>query len=375
MKVVVYRPGCSARRTVFENQLSLYDELQRTDGFEFKIIVDQDDFEPDERFLWTLISASEWKSFRGRRWFLRYKSKVAGLAEAFRGAERVVTLDPTVYPQAHLAFDVARKLGIPVWIDSTITLLAERLFNRWRRRGFNKVKADLEYCERILIPSPKVVERFASLNLTTPEICKKFHLLGHAIDTERFRLDHNFVTPQLAKTLLCVSRLKPEKGIAYILEAFLQALPAIPDTQLVFLGTGEMFEYVAQRTPDDIFGKTVKVESPVAHSQLHLKYQSASAYISHSLEVPYWEEYFGVATLEAMASGLPVLVTPTGAVPFVLRGASAVHWTAPRDVSALADSIITVLNDNIQGAKMAQNRSFIEANYSLKAVAEKWKCS
>jgi glycosyltransferase involved in cell wall biosynthesis len=66
-------------------------------------------------------------------------------------------------------------------------------------------------------------------------------------------------------------------------------------------------------------------------------YARASAMVLASLPIRSWEEQFGMVLAEAMAAGLPVVATASGAIPEVVHGAAAL--VAPGDWMALARAL------------------------------------
>jgi len=368
MKIFSYRPGCAKRRTVFENQLLLYAALQSSHGYKFKIAVDKESHEPDDRFEWLLLNHENWASWRGRHWHLNRKSKIDALVQAARGSDGILTIDPVVYPQALLAFEAAAKLDIPVWFDATITLLSETLNTRWYSIKYRLLKRLLSQTQRILIPSPKVMERFHHLELLDDSIMDRFQILGHPIDVRHFQ-------PRAAATvpgrILCVSRLVPEKGIAYILEAFAIVSRSNPDAHLHFIGKGPMENWIRQRSLELGVDKQVSIIPPVRHGDLPALLQTGACAVNHSLSMQGWEEYFGVANLEAMACGLPVISTTAGGIPFALRPPAIFRPVAERDITGLADAMLEILTQD-EGTRMhtvRQNRLYVEQTYTPQAMS------
>jgi len=58
-----------------------------------------------------------------------------------------------------------------------------------------------------------------------------------------------------------------------------------------------------------------------------------------------WQEGFGLALIEAMAAGKPVVATQTGAVPQIIRHDCDGWLVAPEDSWALAEGVLRLLND------------------------------
>lgn len=368
MKIFSYRPGCAKRRTVFENQLLMYADLQKLYGYQFKIAVDKESYEPDDRFEWMKLDHEDWGSWRGRHWHLNRKRKVAAIVQAARGFDGILTIDPVVYPQALLAFEAAAKLDIPVWFDATITLLSETLNTRWYSIKYRLLKRLLRQTQRILIPSPKVMERFHHLELLDDSLMDKFRLLGHPVDVNHFQPRPAAAVPG---RILCVSRLVPEKGIAYILEAFAIVSRSNPDAHLHFIGHGPMENWVRVRSLELGVDKQVSITPPVRHGDLPELLQTGVCAVNHALSMRDWEEYFGVANLEAMACGLTVISTTVGGIPFALRPPAVYRKVAERDIASLVDAMMEMLTQDedthMQVAR--QNRLYVEQTYSPQAMS------
>ena len=94
----------------------------------------------------------------------------------------------------------------------------------------------------------------------------------------------------------CVGRLAPEKNLGVLTEAFEAIRQAQPRARLLFVGDGPQRAELQARCPDALFAGQRHGEDLAAH------YASADLFIFPSLT-----ETFGNVTVEAMASGLPVL--------------------------------------------------------------------
>src|SRR5207253_7717331 len=72
------------------------------------------------------------------------------------------------------------------------------------------------------------------------------------------------------------------------------------------------------------------------------------------LILPSWEEPFGLVLLEAMASGIPVVLTNRGGAAQIARGV----LVPPRDPIALANAIRSIRPDEL----VADARAHVERN-------------
>jgi glycosyltransferase involved in cell wall biosynthesis len=96
--------------------------------------------------------------------------------------------------------------------------------------------------------------------------------------------------------LISVGRLALEKNLGQVMASYESLKSAGAKVKLVLVGDGPMREAIAQRCPDAIFA------GMLSHDALATYYASADLFLFPSLT-----ETFGNVTVEALASGLPVL--------------------------------------------------------------------
>ena len=105
----------------------------------------------------------------------------------------------------------------------------------------------------------------------------------------------------------------------------------------------------------------------ISEDQLPLYYQMADLFVLPTQEL----EGFGLVTLEAMASGLPVIGTPVGGTKEILGKFNAEFLfddTQPDSIAKLALEKYLIVKNSPQRWKpiSEQCRKFVEKNYSWK---------
>jgi glycosyltransferase involved in cell wall biosynthesis len=155
----------------------------------------------------------------------------------------------------------------------------------------------------------------------------------------RHRLDGDFV--------LFVGNLFPNKNVGNLLRAFATLGERIPH-RLVIVG-GRRWKYAGDLKLLDgsRLGERVRMLDFVDQDDLIALYSQASCFVFPSLY-----ESFGLAMVEAMACGCPVVASRTGALPEV--AADAALYCDPRDPASIAEPILRLATDPALRRSMAE---------------------
>jgi glycosyltransferase involved in cell wall biosynthesis len=144
--------------------------------------------------------------------------------------------------------------------------------------------------------------------------------------------------PKDARVLLCVGRLSKQKGI----DMAITALPAIraehPDAVLVVLGEGP--ERTALERLAEELGVAESVFLPGRVGDVAAFYQRSELVI-HPVR---WEG-FGLALLEAMLGGKPVIASAVSSAPEIVADGKTGELVPPDDPERLADGVSSLLGD------------------------------
>lgn len=135
--------------------------------------------------------------------------------------------------------------------------------------------------------------------------------------------------------LITVGRLVPEKGH----EVLLHALAALDDSQaaLTIVGDGPLRSHLTELAVALGIAKRVRFAGPLTGSALAAELAAADAFVLPSLR-----EGFGVALVEAMATGLPAVATTCGG-PSDIAQAGSCALVQPGDPASLAEAIRELL--------------------------------
>lgn len=165
----------------------------------------------------------------------------------------------------------------------------------------------------------------------------------------------------LALTYLTVGGIEPRKNSIRLLQAFAQVLQYQPQAQLVIAGGATLFDYNAYR--DEFFSEVERLKIPVGTSlilsgvisddDLACLYRAADAFVFPSVK-----EGWGMVVLEAIASGLPVIVPHQAPFTEFLRLDQAL-WVNPDDVDTITQSMLKVINPHIHQSLVANSQELL----------------
>lgn len=138
------------------------------------------------------------------------------------------------------------------------------------------------------------------------------------VDSVRFSPDAGEYAPMKwdGPVFLTVRRLSERMGHDRLLEAFATLREAHPDARLYIAGDGPIRDQLEQSAADlDVADRTTFL-GYIPDEQLSAVYATADIFVLPTQQL----EGFGLATLEALAAGTPVVATPVGGTVEVLSG-------------------------------------------------------
>lgn len=138
-------------------------------------------------------------------------------------------------------------------------------------------------------------------------------------------------------TVICVANLRRQKGHLTLVRAFAQVRHRLPEARLVLVGDGELRSELELEISRLGLGDSVRLTGPVADVWEELA--RADVFALASLYEP-----LGVAVIEAMAAGLPVVATAVGGVPELVEPERTGRLVSPGDAAALADAVTELLS-------------------------------
>ena len=147
-------------------------------------------------------------------------------------------------------------------------------------------------------------------------------------------------------TVTCVAKLRPEKGHDLLLAAFPLVRQKVPDARLVLVGDGDLRPGLEAEAKARGIADCVEFTGAVDSIWPYLAEADVFVLASQS-------EAFGMAIVEAMGAGLPVVAPAVGGIPELVVPGVTGELFPPGDQEALADRLVKLLTSPDARAAMA----------------------
>ncbi len=172
--------------------------------------------------------------------------------------------------------------------------------------------------------------------------------------------------PQRPFTIGFIGRIVPEKGPHILLRA---AAQLGGEWRLRLVGGGSALDELIALAGSLNIGGNVTFAGQLPSTELPAEYHKLDVLVLPSLTRRNWKEQFGRVLVEAMASGVPVIGSDSGAIPGVVGGAGRI--LPEGDVSALAGALRELRDDPTLRADMiAKGRARFLAHFTHESIAE-----
>jgi glycosyltransferase involved in cell wall biosynthesis len=191
--------------------------------------------------------------------------------------------------------------------------------------------------------------------------------VGAARARERSAFHRTRLGLPLKYFLLC-SRLLPRKNIGTAIEAFSlfrRFGAAAEGWQLVVVGNGPLRDTLVHLAQERMVINDIQFRDAVPYEELPTLYGLAEVFI-----LPSWSETWGLVVNEAMAAGLPVIVSENvGCVPELVRHTNGCTFQ-PSDVGELARLMLSLAKSDRKRLEMRQCSQNIIADWGLSRFAD-----
>lgn len=310
----------------------------------------------------------------------RYFPKILEFYKVSPGFARWISRHVSDYDLVHVhalfsftstaATFAARRAGVPYIVRPLGSLMRYGLARRrpfFKRLSIRLVEGRmLRHADAVHVTSNAELEQTRELGL--PIRCVQIPLAVEIVLPETpERLFDRYPELRGKRIVLFIGRLDPVKNIEALLSAMSSCLEEVPDAVLVVGGSGRGAYQDSLRSLAARLGLAGRViwtgHMDQATKAAALRSAAVFALVSHS-------ENFGIAAAEALAAGVPCVLSTGVAIAREVADAGAGLEVAP-EAGAIAAAFIRLLNDEAARAIAARRAlEFSEQSYSLDHVGK-----
>jgi glycosyltransferase involved in cell wall biosynthesis len=266
---------------------------------------------------------------------------IAKGTEEFIITQDVVLLQEDYPFVCHDAYKAAKKNNIPTILSSERTYYPENVAKRCAIKLMDATtNKKLRNGVDVLTAHCTAAKEFMIKDLGVSRNIEVIHV---GVDTNLFKplkSEGKYLTKGDHK-ILTVARLHRYKGLRYLIEAMKTIIEEVPDAHLYIVGKGEEERKLKKLTEKLSLKSFVTfLTRPIPNQEMPELYAECDIYAQPSIVEP-----FGIAVLEAMACGKPVVGTWVGGMKDTIQDGETGYLVQEEYPGQLAKKIILVASD------------------------------
>lgn len=207
----------------------------------------------------------------------------------------------------------------------------------------HRLLAELELADHIMCPSSYAQRTFVDRGIDPGKIV----VCPYGIDTDTFTPNTcSGQPPNGPFVVLFLGTVCVRKGVHYLLEGFKRA--ALPEARLILAGPIDPgFRPILQR-----YAGLFEAPGPVPKLRVPEYYREASVFVLPSLA-----DSYGLATVEAMSSGVPLIVSENTGAADMVRALGNGFVLPVRDADSIAERLTWLHGNRDAGREMGERGS------------------
>jgi glycosyltransferase involved in cell wall biosynthesis len=228
---------------------------------------------------------------------------------------------------------------------------AEQHLTEWRSAAPSIALAD-----KLIVPSGFLVDAFRKYGISA-------EVVPNIVDLDRFRFRER---RQLRPVFMTNRMLEPLYNVACIIRAFAIVQARFPEASLTIAHDGPSRPSL-EALVAELSIRNVQFVGRVNYAEIPALYDEADLYVM----TPNIDNMPG-SLLECFASGLPVVATKAGGIPYIAQDRETALLVDLDDHAAVADRALELLESPDLVSRLTQNGYREAQKYGTKPVQERW---
>ena len=249
----------------------------------------------------------------------------------------------------HKAYRAAKKCGIPVVLSSERTYYPENkikvyalkildlTINKVLRNGVDVLTAHCTAAKDFMVAELGVKREIKVVHVgVNSDVFKPLPSANRYLKTEGFKTE--------GFKILTVSRLHEYKGLEYLIKSMQKVIQQAPEAHLYILGKGPEEQSLKRLKENlDLDKHITFISESVPNYKMPELFAECDVYVQSSIVEPY-----GIAVVEAMSCGKPVLGTRVGGMMDTISDGECGFLVSPGNPSQLAEKLVLLRNKSLR---------------------------
>ncbi|MES2353869.1 MAG: glycosyltransferase family 4 protein [Pseudomonadota bacterium] len=230
------------------------------------------------------------------------------------------------------------------------------------KSSFFWVRPTMQAADMVVVPSGFLEDVFGKWKIATTVIPNIINLarFSPAANDE----NHDYAD---APHVIVTRNLEPIYDIPTALHAFALVVQEFPRARLTVAGSGPLRSALEDMAQSLGIASTVTFTGRLESADMAALYKSADLSINPSLV-----DNMPNSVLEALASGVPVVSTDVGGVPYIVQHGKTAWLVPAGNPKAMADAVTTLLRDPALVRRLVHDGLALVQHYAWPSVRELW---
>jgi len=212
----------------------------------------------------------------------------------------------------------------------------------------------------IVVPSGYLKHVFSEFNFET-------QVIANIINLQRFKPAKNNKNILNTPHLIITRNLEPIYGLVTAIKAIAIVKEKIPQLKLSIAGSGHQKEELEKLVSDLKLEGNVVFTGKLRPDEVADLYQAADIMLN-----PTTVDNMPNSVLEAMASGVAIITTNVGGIPYIVEDEKTALLIDVNNAKLMADKIILLLNDKSLYVNLVTNGLVEVQQYSWEHIKKQW---
>lgn len=252
-----------------------------------------------------------------------------------------------------VAREIKKKFNIPYVVTEHSSTVLQSILRNHDIPMLEKVYNDADYIISVGGALKKSIENYTD---------KSIEVIPNIVDIDRFSIDISKRNKEF--TFISISHLKENKNVDLTIKALKEVLKEYNYVKLIVIGDGPEKENLMNLAKELKISSNIEFIGAVHREELNEYINRANAFV-----LPSEYETFGIAYIEALACGLPIITTKCGG-PEDFFNEEIGYMIFSEDEKELAKAMLDIIN-NIDRFEPNNLRKYVKDKFSKDTVSIK----